>query len=94
MHNYKMELPTYWIGSIKSGDDYTALALIVDDILFAHKVFSIINPFFFPVLLVEVLKLEPWMKNWRLKWVLGWTEFRHYYSPIAIQYADERSVNK
>jgi hypothetical protein len=63
MYNYKMELETYQIGSVKSGDDYTALALVADDVLFAHKIFGVINPFFFPVLLAEVLELEPRMKN-------------------------------
>ena len=58
-----MGLPTYRISSIKSGDDYAALALIADDVLFAHKVFGVIDPFFFPVLLSEVLKLQPWVKN-------------------------------
>jgi hypothetical protein len=67
MHNYKTELTTYQIGSIKSGNDYAALALIADDVLFAHKIFGGIDPFFFPVLLSEVLKLESWMKNLRSK---------------------------
>ena len=46
-----------------SGDDNGILAFIVDDVLFAHKIFCPIHPFFFPVLLSEVLKLETWMKD-------------------------------
>jgi hypothetical protein len=46
-----------------SGDDNGALAFIADDVLFAHKIFCPIHPFFFPVLLSEVLELETWMKD-------------------------------
>jgi hypothetical protein len=53
----------YQIGGVRSGDDNAALALIVDDELFAHQIFCIIHPFFFPVLLLEVLELETWMKD-------------------------------
>jgi hypothetical protein len=61
----KLELLTYWIGGVtnRSRDDYVALALIVDDVLFTHKVFCDINPLFFPALLPEVLEFETWMKN-------------------------------
>ena len=53
----------YQIGDIRSGDGNTTLALIADEVLFAHKIFCPIHPFFFPVLLSEVLKLETWMKD-------------------------------
>jgi hypothetical protein len=51
------------IGGVRSGDDSTTLALIADDVLFAHQIFCIIQPFFFPILLSEVLELEAWMKD-------------------------------
>jgi hypothetical protein len=53
----------YWIGVVRSGDNQAAFALIVENVLFVHKIFCIIHPFFFPALLLEVLKLETWMKD-------------------------------
>jgi len=38
-------------------------ALILTKILFADKIFGILNPAFFPVLLAEVLEFESRMKN-------------------------------
>ena len=53
----------YLIGGVRSGDDNTALALIAGDVLFTHQIFCIIQPFFFPILLSEILELETWMKD-------------------------------
>ena len=53
----------YPIVGVRSGGDDTALALIAGDVLFTHQIFHIIQPFFFPTLLSEILELETWMKD-------------------------------
>ena len=70
LDNYTGESKTYRISGARSRDSYIVHALILGNVLFMNKIFCFVHPFSFPALLLEVLSLETWVKDWKVKLAL------------------------